>query len=136
MTLVVDASVAVKWLVREEKTEAARALLRTPEPLIAPDWLMAEAASTFWKKVKRSELLAIHAERHLDDLPKFFMELHPAADLVRTAFDWSIRLRHSPYDCIYLALALQEDARMVTADEEFYRVLAKADLTEGVELLA
>lgn len=133
--LVVDASVAVKWLVRENGNEAARSLLRTSEPLIAPDWLLAEAASTFWKKVKRSELLAIHAERHLDDLPAFFKELHSSAELVGDAFKWSIRLRHSPYDCLYLALALREQARFVTADEEFYGVLLKADLGDRAELL-
>lgn len=136
MTIVVDASLAVKWLVRENGTDAARELLRSPEPLISPDWLLVEAASTFWKKVKRSELLFIHAERHLEDLPIFFKALHPAAELVRAAFDWSIRLRHSPYDCIYLALAKREGCTLATADEEFYRVLAKNDLLENVELFA
>lgn len=71
MTLVVDASVAVKFMVREEGNDRARDLLRAPDPLIAPVWLLVEAASVFWKKVKRSELLGIHAERHLSDLPRF-----------------------------------------------------------------
>jgi predicted nucleic acid-binding protein len=136
MTLVVDASVAVKWLVREKDTEAARKLLRAPEPLIAPDWVVVEAASTFWKKVKRSELLAIHAERHLENLPEFFMDLHPAAEIVHNAFQLSIRLRHSPYDCLYLALALREDTELVTADEEFHQAILKAGLADRVRLLA
>lgn len=100
MMLVVDASVAVKFLVREPGNEEARRLLAIPDPLIAPDWILAEAANTFWKKVKRSELLVVHAERHLTDLPRFFETLHPSADLVADAFDWSIRLRHPVYDCV------------------------------------
>ena len=69
MTLVIDASVAVKFLVREHDTDRARTLITSPQVLIAPDWLLIEAASTFWIKVKRSELLAVHAERHMDHSP-------------------------------------------------------------------
>jgi predicted nucleic acid-binding protein len=135
MTFAIDASVAVKFLVREVKTDEARHLLSVPDPLIAPDWLLVEAASTFWKKVKRSELLAIHAERHLADLPRFFERLHPSHELVEDALRWSLRLHHSVYDCLYLALALREGATLVTADEEFHGVLSCADLADRVELL-
>jgi len=135
MALVIDASVAVKFLVREVKTEEARALLAIPDPLIAPDWLLIEAASTFWKKVKRSELLAIHAERHLTDLPKFFERLHPARELVETALAWSLRLHHPVYDCLYVALALRENARLVTADEGLHAAVAGTDLAGMVEML-
>ena len=114
MTLVVDASVAIKWLVSEEGTDRARMLLSLPDPLIAPDWLMVEAANAFWYKVKRSELLIVYAERHLDDLPAFFQRLVPAVGLIREASRLSYRLRHSVYDCLYIALAIKEDAPLVT----------------------
>ena len=39
MTVVVDASVALKWYVDEEDSEAALALLASDERLIAPDFL-------------------------------------------------------------------------------------------------
>lgn len=133
MTLVVDASVAVKFLVREPGNDEARRLLSIPDPLIAPDWLLAEAASTFWKKVKRSELLMIHAERHLDDLPRFFETLFPSADLVSEALRLSFRLRHAVYDCLYLALALREDCRLITADAEFASAIIRAGLQEKLE---
>lgn len=133
MPLVVDASVAVKFLVREPGNDQARRLLTIPDPLIAPDWILAEAASTFWKKVKRSELLVVHAERHLDDLPRFFEVLHPTSELVRDAFSWSIRLRHPVYDCLYLALAMHEDCRLVTADVEFAAAVARGGLQDRLE---
>lgn len=132
MTLVVDASVAIKFVVREHDTERARELLALPDPLIAPDWLLAEAASSFWKKVKKSELLAIHAERHLGLLPSFFQVLHPAAPLIDEAFRWSIRLRHSVYDCLYVALAVREDCRLATADVKLCAVMAQGGLGERV----
>jgi predicted nucleic acid-binding protein len=133
MPLVVDASVAVKFLVRETGTDEARRFLSIPEPLIAPDWLLAEAASTFWKKVKRSELLIVHAERHLDDLPQFFETLHPTLDLVQEALQLAFRLRHPVYDCLYLALALREESRLVTADLEFAAAIKRAGFQEKLE---
>ncbi|HEX8668266.1 MAG TPA: type II toxin-antitoxin system VapC family toxin [Allosphingosinicella sp.] len=119
MALVVDASVAVKFLVREPGNEEARRLLTIPDPLIAPDWILVEAASAFSRKVQESELLDIHAFRHLEDLPQFFESLFPAGELVDDALRHAFRLRHAVYDCLYLALALREDCPLVTADGEF-----------------
>jgi predicted nucleic acid-binding protein len=130
MPLVVDASIAVKFLVREPHNDAARLLLADPEPLIAPDWLLVEAASAFWKKVRRSEMPPDHAERHLETLPEFFESLFPASDLVREALALSLRLGHPVYDCLYLALALREDCLLVTADTDFAAAVARGGLAE------
>jgi len=131
--LVVDASVAVKFLVRETGNDEARRFLSIPDPLIAPDWLLVEAANTFWKKVRRSELLIVHAERHLKDLPSFFETLYSSSELVAEALRLSFQLRHGVYDCLYLALALQEDCRLVTADVEFAEAITRAGLEEKLE---
>ena len=136
MTLVVDASVAVKFMVRENDTDQARRLLSIDDPLIAPDWLLIEAANTFWKKVKRSELLAIHAERHLHDLPTFFERLYESRGLAEDALRWSLRLRHPVYDCLYLALAVRERCKLITADKAFYSVAMGGGGAEHIELLA
>lgn len=135
MTLVVDASVAVKWMVREPGNDAARALFDLPDPLIAPDWLLIEAASTFWKKVKREELLALHAENHIGDLPEFFSQLHESRELVPDALKLSFRLRHPVYDCLYLALARRENCRLVTADAAFLAAMERGGFAERGELL-
>lgn len=136
MTLVVDASVAVKWMTRENLTDEARRLLAVPDPLIAPDWILLEAASAFWRKVKRSELLIVHAERHVDHLPTFFSRLHPSRELLGEAMKLAFRLRHPVYDCLYLALARQEGSKLVTADEQFATRASAAGEGDLVELLA
>jgi predicted nucleic acid-binding protein len=136
MPLVVDASVAVKFLVQEPGTEEARRLLAIPDALIAPDWILVEAANTFWKKVKRSELLIVHAERHLAALPEFFDTLYPASELIGDALSLSFRLRHAVYDCVYLALALREGCRLVTADDGFSAAIVRAGLAESLESFA
>lgn len=135
MPLVIDASVAVKWVVREAGNEAAQTLFDDPEPLIAPDWLLVEAASTFWKKIKRSELLRVHAERHLEELPEYFGRLYSSAPLLSAAFQEAVRLRHSVYDCLYLALAMREEASLVTADVKFHARLQDSIHAGRVRLL-
>ena len=54
-TLVIDASIAVKWVVEEEGTPQALRLLQRSK-LIAPELLVAECANILWKKVRRDEL--------------------------------------------------------------------------------
>jgi predicted nucleic acid-binding protein len=121
--LVVDANVAVKFVTEEPGSEAAYEVAIGPEPLIAPDWLLVEAASVMWKKVKRSNLLEIHAEENLAVLPEFFARLFPVIELLADALQLSFRTRHPVYDCLYLALAIREQADLVTADRKFYQAI-------------
>lgn len=69
--LVVDASVAVKFITAEAGSDAAHEIIVSADVLIAPDWLLVEVASAMWKKVKRSQLLKIHAEDNMASLPEF-----------------------------------------------------------------
>ena len=54
-TLVIDASIAIKWVVEEPGTAAALSLLEKAR-LIAPELLLAECANILWKKVRGKEL--------------------------------------------------------------------------------
>ncbi|CAK0765232.1 hypothetical protein CCP3SC1_450011 [Gammaproteobacteria bacterium] len=53
--LIVDASIAVKWVVEEVGTNEALILKHTHR-LAAPDLIIAECANILWKKVRRGEL--------------------------------------------------------------------------------
>jgi predicted nucleic acid-binding protein len=52
-TLVIDASIAIKWVVEEDGTREALAL-RQQAKLIAPELLVAECANILWKKVQKA----------------------------------------------------------------------------------
>ena len=123
-TLVIDASIAIKWVVAERGTAEAL-LLRMRARLIAPELLVAECANILWKKVQRKELMpdeAILAARLLQGSE---VELLPTRSLLEAATRIAIDLDHPAYDCLYLALAVEKDCRFVTADDALIRKLTQ-----------
>ncbi|WP_157016461.1 type II toxin-antitoxin system VapC family toxin [Mesorhizobium xinjiangense] len=118
--LVVDASVAIKWVVPEDGQEEARALTRDRR-LIAPQLIYAECANIVWKKVARGELgreEAIKAAQFIDTFEVWTVSMHTLGPL---AVELALDLGHPVYDCFYLALAIVEDCSFVTADIKLHR---------------
>lgn len=136
MTLVLDASVAVKLVVEETGSDSAARLLEAGEDLIAPDLLLIEVGNVLWRKVRDSQLLEVHAARSLDDVPDFLERLYPSAPLVSDAWRIAFQLRHPIYDCVYLALAERADRAVVTADKELCAKAERGRLGHRVRLLA
>lgn len=121
-TFVIDASIAVKWVIEEEGTTPSLAL-RKRGKLIAPELLVAECANILWKKVQRRELSKDEAHVAARLLEGAELELLPTRSLLETAMGLAIELGHPAYDCVYLALAIDKDCPFVTADERFLRKL-------------
>ena len=119
--MIVDASIAVKWLYIEDDTPAAMALLSDPR-LIAPDLVLCEVANAVWKRNRNREGAGIPAS--FGETVSFFTELVPSLDLVVRATAISLELSHPVYDCFYLALAEARDLPLVTADLRFIKACA------------
>ena len=118
--IVVDASVAIKWLFPEDGFEQAKAL-RHSYRCIAPQIVYAECSNVIWKKVRRSELTkseALRATTFVETLP---VEVVSLRELVPLAMELSLALDHAVYDCFYLALAAIQKCQMVTADAKLHR---------------
>jgi predicted nucleic acid-binding protein len=118
-TWVVDASVAIKWVVAEPGTKEALLLRR--HRLVAPDLLVPECANILWKKVRRGELSKAEAILAARLLQRAEVELEPMRGLLEPATKLAIALDHPAYDCLYLALAEALSCALVTADEQLYR---------------
>jgi predicted nucleic acid-binding protein len=118
--IVVDASVAIKWVVEEDGTPQALVLLKRAG-LTAPDLLIAECAKILWKKVRRSELTREEALLAARLLERTEVELLPTRALLEPAARIAIELDHPAYDCVYLALAAANDWKFLTADERLVR---------------
>lgn len=136
MLLVTDASVAVKSVLTEDDSEAARHLMNGEHELHVPRVLVAELTNALWSKVQSGLLtpseasqaqelvLALHLEWVNDEVL--------AADALRIAID----LNHPVYDCVYLALANRIDGILITADTRFANKVVGTDHSGRVVLLS
>ena len=110
-TLVIDASIAVKWVVEEDGTPEALAL-RQKAKLIAPELLVAECANILWKKVQRGELLKEEALLAARLLQGAEIELLPTRALFEAATRMSIEIDHPAYDCLSLPWLSRRNASL------------------------
>lgn len=116
--LVVDASVALKWLQPEVDSAAAIALIGR-RLLAAPELMAVEAANALATRVRRRELSPLEARTSLSDLYAIQIDFVADHRLVPAALSLAADLGHPVYDCVYLALALDQSATAVTADRRF-----------------
>lgn len=123
MTLVIDASVAVKWVLPEDGAERAAVLQAQSQELIAPTLIAAEIGSALRKRVAAKELSLSEALSAARIATGLISRLVPIQELAERALEVSIELKHHIYDCFYLALAERENAALVTADVD---LIAKA----------
>lgn len=121
-THVIDASIAMKWVVEEAGTPDAL-VLRQRARLIAPELLLAECANILWKKVRRDELSKDEAVMAARLLQSADIELVSARSLLESATSIALDLDHPAYDCVYIALAAASGCRFVTADDRLLRKL-------------
>lgn len=116
-TLVVDASVVIKWVIEETGTQDALALRR--HRLLAPDLLIPECANILWKKVRRQELTGDEARLAARLIERADIDFVPSRRLLEAATNLALLLDHPAYDCLYLALARSSGCCFVTADAKF-----------------
>lgn len=125
--VVVDASVALKWLVHEPESDLALELLEGQERgdllLVTPQQAAAEVASVLIKCTRRDMItpalaLELYAS-FLDRIDAF--EATTAVDIL--AMRLALSTDQSLYDCLYLALALQMGCDLITADRRFFNAV-------------
>ncbi len=135
MSLVLDSSITVAWLYREEATKSIDEIF---ENLIqASAWVPGlwnlEVANVLQAGIRRQRHAADFRDRVLSDLSEFPIHVDPETD--RQAWGTTARLaeRHglTVYDAAYLELALRRSLPLATLDED----LRTAAGAEGVPLL-
>ncbi len=112
MRFVIDASEAIKLLVDEPDSDAARAMY-TPRPMAS------EVANALWRKPRQGQFERTDAGAAMASLPdrplRWSDDEAVSADAVRLA----LALDHPVYDCVYLVLAHRIGATVETADRRF-----------------
>lgn len=117
--LVIDASVVMKWVVTEAGSDEAVALLATVGQggsLVAPEHLLGEVGNGLRKRVAQGVLTAGDAVVALDTVADLDLELIGGSERwirsLSAALDWGV----TTYDALYVLLALDLEAELVTAD--------------------
>ena len=133
--VVLDASVAVRWVVEEEGSDEAAALLERDVAWIAPRLLLTEAASALRRKVVDKVLAPAAAGQALDALLQAvadgIIRLIDDERVIAPALLLAVSLQHTVPDCLYLALAEREGAGIATADDRLTRLARR----RGVDVL-
>ena len=121
----VDASVAIKWLLPEPGSDEAQGLLDSGENLAGPGLMAVEVAAALARKSRLKEIAPQDADAALElwlrSLADGLVEIVRDEEDLRGAFRLARALDHRLQDCVYLALAERLQATLVTADAEFER---------------
>jgi predicted nucleic acid-binding protein len=133
--IVLDASVAVDWLLPGPRSAAALAFARAGARRIAPDLIFAEFASVAAKFVRCGRSPAEVARDAVARLPRLIDEVSPLGGLAGPAYDLAARHGFSVYDSVYLALARRRDLVLVTADAKLARRAVDIGMADRVCLL-
>ena len=131
-TIVVDASVVIKWFIPEIHAINASRLLKKTFRFIAPDLIFAEVSNILWKKSRSKELTLEIATEIIEDFKKLPIVIHESELLLDTA--WQIATAHqcTVYDSLYVALAKIESCLLVTADKALCNALSKTNLSSNL----
>ena len=121
-----DASVAVKWVLREDGTDVARRILadvlRGGQRIVAPPHLIAEVTSAVYRRLRIGDILLPEALERVSTFISIPIEsvappaLAPRAIQLASEFRWGY-----PYDTMYLAVGELLDCVVWTADRDFHR---------------
>ena len=129
---VVDASIAAKWFLNESHSDEACLVLHSGHELHAPDFFLLEMDNLLAKHVRRGSIASKDAADIRDALRRFDISYHSFAPLLDDTYELADAIRQSPYDCLYVVLAVLLNGRLVTADRRLCQVLARTRLAEHV----
>lgn len=128
---VVDTSTLVRFYVPDGPLpEGAEAALEEAwngdGVLLAPELALAEAAQVLLKKERAKLLSAEEAEGILGEILTLPLKMVGHADLLPTAASLARQLGLTVYDALFLALALDRSAPLLTGDRKLAEALALA----------
>jgi len=129
VTVVVDASVALSWVLQEERTSLALSLWErwqaASEQVIAPPIFRSEITNVLHRRVHRGEVEREDAVEMVEVLVSAVASREPTGLYTRAlliAQEFSLAYA---YDALYLALAESEGCDVWTADLRFHRAVGQ-----------
>lgn len=130
--IVLDCNAAINIVTETPDGRGLEALLLKGEGVISPAFFCAEITHVLEKRVRGGYSNDKEAQEMGRVCLSLVDEFVPDTDLWEEALSESLRLRHSPYDLLYLVLARRNAATLFTLDHK----LQKLCLDNGVNCVA
>ena len=128
---VIDASVAAKWfLPAKGEPFADRALLLLDQyskgriQFVVPDLFWAEFGNILWKAVRQQRCTKRAAEAAIASLKQRNLPTVSSIVLLHRAFEIATLFDRTVYDSLYIALAVETNSEVITADERLANAVA------------
>jgi predicted nucleic acid-binding protein len=129
--VVVDASLAIKWVLKEDLRAEALALLsrwdQDSVTILVPSWFSCEIANVMLKRMWKSNLTLLEAQTSLDSIASAVVvrDIEPIVAKRGLEIAWSLG-RPASYDSHYVAMAEHLGIDLWTADERYYNAASPA----------
>ena len=125
MRLVLDASAAVRMVMRAEGADELLESVATATFVSAPSLYASEVANALWKYVKAGNLDAETALERLEESINLIDAFTPDWELTTEALTEAVRFKHPVYDLLYAVLARRTGCAVLTMDERLRRLLGQ-----------
>jgi predicted nucleic acid-binding protein len=133
--VVVDASIAAKWFLPEPDAAAAIRLMDGRRRLAAPDLIRPEMANILWKLHARNLLSSDEASEIIGHFLSIPLEIYESASLLPGALEIAMATQRTVYDSLHLSLAVQLNAKVITADRRWVNALQTGPFAPFIRLL-
>lgn len=125
MGLVLDASAAVRAVMRTDEAGQLIDLLSDEALVLAPSLYSCEVANALWKYVQAGVLRLELALERLDEAANLIDEVTPDSKLTTEALAEAARYKHPVYDLLYAVLARRHGYGVLTMDRRLSALLKK-----------
>jgi predicted nucleic acid-binding protein len=128
---VLDASVAVKWVIppesealTDESLHLLQRYMKGDINFIVPDVFWPEVGNVLWKGFQQRRWTKTFAETAVPKIMERGFFTVSSMTLLPEALKIAFARERSVYDCLYVALAIQFKTELITADERLANALA------------
>ncbi len=125
MRLVLDASAAVRLVMRGEAADKLLDPVSAATVVAAPSLYASEVANALWKYVKAGRLEAETALERYEEAIALIDDFTPDWELATEALTEAVRYAHPVYDLLYAVLARRTGCAVLTMDERLKTLLGQ-----------
>ena len=125
MRLVLNASAAVRMVMRAEGADGLLESVAAATVVAAPSLYASEVANVLWKYIKAGTLDAETALERLEESINLIDAFTPDWELTAEALSEAARFKHPVYDLLYAVLSRRTGCAVLTMDERLRRLLGQ-----------